>query len=197
LLAGLRVATKNFPKLIISVDSFRAEVAEAAIKEGAHIVNDVSGGNLDPNMFETVGRLGVPYILMHMRGTPKNMKGLAQYDHVVKEVYFELAQKIETAKEYGIDDIVIDPGFGFAKTIDHNYEILDNLDYFSSLGYPILAGISRKSMIYKVLETTAENALNGTTALNMATLLKGAAILRVHDVREAKECVKLFNRLRK
>jgi dihydropteroate synthase len=185
----------HIPAAIISVDTFRASVAREAIQAGANLINDVSGGNLDAAMFETVAELGVPYILMHMRGTPQTMKSLANYDNVVTAVYEELQQKLMQLHNLGIADVIVDPGFGFAKTISHNYELLKNLSYFRHLGVPLLAGISRKSMIYKTLNIEAADALNGTTALNMAALINGAQILRVHDVKEARECVTLYNRL--
>lgn len=183
---------QRFPQAIISVDTFRSEVAKAAIEAGACIVNDVSGGNLDEEMFQTVATLGVPYILMHMRGTPETMKGLTQYDHLLNDMAVELSQKCEALQNLGVKDIIIDPGFGFAKTIDQNYEILRNLGFFKRLKHPLLAGLSRKSMIYKTLDTIPEEALNGTTALNMAALMNGASILRVHDVKEANETIRLY-----
>lgn len=184
---------KNFPETLISTDTFRSEVAEKAVKAGASIVNDISGGNLDDKMFETVGKLNVPYILMHMRGAPQNMKDLANYTHVTEEVCSELKIQIEKAQNAGIKDIIMDPGFGFSKTVEHNFKLLSELEKFNSLNYPLLVGVSRKSMIYKTLEITPEESLNGTTALNMFALLKGAAILRVHDVKEAKQVITLFN----
>ena len=187
--------SKAFPQAMISVDTFRSEVARSAIEVGAHIINDVSGGNLDEQMFDTVAELKVPYILMHMRGTPQTMKSLAHYDHLITEVYQELQNKLQKLKNLGITDVIIDAGFGFAKTIDHNYELLKNLSYFEQLGAPLLAGLSRKSMIYKTQNIEAQEALNGTKALNMVALQHGAKILRVHDVKEANECVQLYNRL--
>jgi dihydropteroate synthase len=176
---------------IISIDTFYALVAEQAIAAGAHIVNDISGGTLDNSMFATLARLKVPYICMHMRGTPANMQQFAVYEDVVKEVLEFFIQRIELAKLAGITDIIIDPGFGFAKTQAHNFTLLRNLQLFSILGKPILAGISRKSTIYKTLGITAGEALNGTTVLNTIALLNGAHILRVHDVKEAREAVQL------
>ena len=183
---------KELPKSVLSIDTFRSEVASQAVKAGANIINDVSGGNLDTKMFETVASLRVPYILMHMRGTPQNMKRLNTYDHLLIDVSKELEVKKQQLLGLGVKDIIVDPGFGFAKNIAQNYEILRKLDYFKRLNLPILAGISRKSMIYKTLKTTPEESLNGTTALNMAALINGASILRVHDVKEALETVKLF-----
>ncbi len=182
---------KRFPEALISIDTFRSEVAKKAVEAGAAIVNDVSGGTLDAEMYNTVAKLKVPYILMHMRGTPKTMAKLTDYKNVTIEVLKDLAEKIALARASGINDIIADPGFGFAKTREQSFQLLNNLELFQNLNVPILAGVSRKSMIYKTLETSAENALNGTTSLNTIALLKGASILRVHDVKEAVECVKL------
>jgi len=194
---ALDLLQKSFPEMIFSVDTFRAEVAKAAIDHGAHIINDVSGGNLDDLMFATVADLKVPYILMHMRGTPQTMKSLNQYSNLLIDISKELNQKYDELKALGVSDVIIDPGFGFAKSIDQNYELLQNLDYLLRIGCPILAGISRKSMIYKTLEIEPNEALNGTTALHMVALQKGAIILRVHDVKEAVEAVKLNQKLTK
>ncbi|WP_299429955.1 dihydropteroate synthase [uncultured Maribacter sp.] len=187
----------SFPNCILSIDTFRSSVAKACVEAGAAIVNDISGGNLDPNMFTTVAELKIPYILMHMRGTPQNMQQNTTYDNLIKDIIFYFSEQIYKAKEAGINDIIIDPGFGFAKTLEQNYELLHKLDLLQNLDAPILAGLSRKSMIYKTLKTDAKNALNGTTALNMVCLNHGANILRVHDVKEAVECVQLFNALKK
>jgi dihydropteroate synthase len=187
---------KRFPEALISIDTFRSEVAKKAVEAGAAIVNDVSGGTLDAEMYNTVAKLKVPYILMHMRGTPKTMAKLTDYKNVTIEVLKDLAEKIALAHASGINDIIADPGFGFAKTREQSFELLNNLQLFQNLKVPILAGVSRKSMIYKTLETSAENALNGTTSLNTIALLKGASILRVHDVKEAVQCVKLFENLK-
>ena len=183
---------KIFPEALISVDTFRSEVAKNAVEAGAVIVNDVSGGNLDTKMYETVAKLNVPYVLMHMRGTPITMTKLTDYKNVTIDVIKDLSEKIALARAEGINDIIADPGFGFAKTREQSFQLLNNLELFKNLDIPILAGLSRKSMIYKTLDTSAENALNGTTALNTIALLKGASILRVHDVKEAVECVKLL-----
>lgn len=183
---------REFPNTHISIDTFRSKVAELAVESGASIINDVSGGNLDTAMFETVGKLSVPYILMHMRGTPETMTSLNQYDHLLNDIALELSQKCAVLKRHGVSDIIIDPGFGFAKSTSQNYDILRNLGYFKKLKLPILAGLSRKSMIYKTLDSSPEDALNGTTALNMAALLNGASILRVHDVKAANETIKLY-----
>ncbi|MEH6765691.1 MAG: dihydropteroate synthase [Aequorivita antarctica] len=187
---------KNFPEALISVDTFQSEVAKNAVETGAVIVNDVSGGTLDTEMYKTVAKLKVPYILMHMRGTPKTMTKLTDYKNVTVEVLKDLSEKIASARAEGINDIIADPGFGFSKTREQSFQLLNNLELFQNLEVPILVGISRKSMIYKTLETSAENALNGTTSLNTIALLKGASILRVHDVKQAMECVKLFENLK-
>lgn len=191
----IKTLIQQYPDIVISIDTFRSEVAKIAVNEGASIINDVSGGNLDKNMFETVSQLKVPYILMHMRGTPATMPKLTSYDHVVKDIILELSQKLEILRSLQVNDVIIDPGFGFAKTLKQNYELLNNLSYFEQLECPILVGVSRKSMIYKLLEVEAVDALNGTTALNMAALLNGGNILRVHDVKEAVETVKIYNQL--
>ena len=188
----IEVLAKKKPEAVISIDTFRSEVALQAVKAGANLINDVSGGNLDNQMFQTVANLGVPFILMHMRGTPATMKSLNDYKHLLNDITKELEEKKQKLLSLGVSDILIDPGFGFAKNIAQNYEILRNLGYFKRLKLPILAGVSRKSMIYKTLKTTPEEALNGTTALNMAALMNGASVLRVHDVKQAVETVKLY-----
>lgn len=192
---AIQAIMREFPAAIISVDTFRAEVAQRAVQEGASIINDISAGELDSNMFDTVARLHVPYIIMHMRGTPQTMKSMTQYDNLLREVMDYFIGKINRLTALGVRDIIIDPGFGFAKTIDQNFELLGNLDYLKILNKPILAGLSRKSMIWKTLGSSAEGSLNGTTALNMTALLKGAAILRVHDVKQAIEAVTLYRKL--
>lgn len=186
---------KEFPEALISVDTFRSEVAEAAVDAGAHLVNDVSGGLLDKHMFATVGRLKVPYVLMHMRGTPQNMQSLNQYDALLPDICRELQSQVEKLKDVGVKDVIVDPGLGFAKSIPQNYDILNNLGYFKRLGFPLLVGVSRKSMIYKTLNIAPEEALNGTSALHMAALLNGAQILRVHDVAAAQQVLTLFKAL--
>ncbi|MGB1901687.1 MAG: dihydropteroate synthase [Flavobacteriaceae bacterium] len=186
---------KNNPDVLISIDSFRAKVIRECVSAGAVISNDISAGKLDPDMIKTVGELGVPYIMMHMRGTPQTMKNHITYQHLINEIYAYFSKQIELARQHNITDIIIDPGFGFAKTLAQNYELLNQMEFFKNLNCPILTGVSRKSMIYKVLGCTAEEALNGTTALNMVALMNGACILRVHDVKEAVECIKLFNQL--
>lgn len=192
LIPAIKIILKKFPRIIISADTFRSEVAKAAVENGASIINDISGGTSDKKMFETVAKLGVPYILMHIQGTPQTMQNNPQYKNVTKEILFFFAEKTKQLKELGVKDIILDPGFGFGKTLEHNYEILKNLNDFKIFELPILAGFSRKSMINKVLHTKPENALNGTTVLNTMALMKGAKILRVHDVKEAKEAVKIW-----
>lgn len=186
---------KRFPEAIISIDTFRASVARKSIEAGAHIINDIAGGNLDPLMFEAVAELNVPYILMHSRGTPQTMKELNQYDDLVTDVLRELQAKIYQLRQLGVKDIVADMGFGFAKNADQNYVLLRELRAFEALEVPLLVGVSRKSMIWRKLEITPEQSLNATTALNMVALLNGANILRVHDVKEAIEVVKLIQLL--
>lgn len=186
---------KHFPEALISIDTFRSRVAEQSINAGAALINDISAGKLDTNMLATIGKLGVPYIMMHMRGNPKTMQQHTNYKDLIKEVISYFAERISAAHNERINDIIIDPGFGFAKTLDQNYELLNAMELLQVLEKPILAGVSRKSMIYKLLNTTAEHALNGSSALNIIALQKGASILRVHDVKEALECVTLFNKL--
>lgn len=193
LLPVVNAVLQAFPSTIISVDTFRSGVAKAAIEHGAAMVNDISAGSLDEKMMETVAQLKVPYIMMHMKGTPQTMMQQVQYEDIVKEMLFYFSEKVAQARQLGIHDLIIDPGFGFAKTTEQNYEVLQKLQLFQVLELPILAGVSRKSMIYKPLESSPDHALNGTTALNMIALTKGASILRVHDVKEAVECVKLFS----
>lgn len=182
----------RFPSTILSIDTFRSEVAKAAIQAGADIVNDISGGEFDPVMIETVIERNVPYICMHMQGTPANMQDHPHYNDVCLEVYEYFTEKIRLFEQRGLSNVILDVGFGFGKTIQHNYQLLNQLYLFQSLGKPILAGLSRKSMVYKPLSSSAEEALNGTTALNMVALQHGAKILRVHDVKEAKEVVNLY-----
>ncbi|MDQ3049557.1 MAG: dihydropteroate synthase [Bacteroidota bacterium] len=196
LLPAITYLRDNFPDVIISVDTFRARVAEKCIEKGVSIINDVSGGDLDKKMFQTVARLNVPYILMHMIGTPESMQEDPKYDNVVLEVTSHLAKKVSQLRQLGVHDIIIDPGFGFGKTVEHNYKLLNGLPALSYLGCPVLAGVSRKSMICKVLKINPENALNGTTALHMAALMKGASLLRVHDVKEAVQTVRLFENIK-
>lgn len=191
----IELILKHFSETTLSIDTFRSKVASESIKVGAALINDISAGKLDDAMLATVGKLGVPYIMMHMKGNPKTMQQLTNYAELVNEVISYFAERINAAHKEKINDIIIDPGFGFAKTITQNYELLNHLGLLQMLDKPILTGISRKSMIYKTLNTTSENALNGTTALHMVALQNGASILRVHDVKEAMECVTLFNQL--
>ena len=186
---------KKYPELIISIDTFRGSVARAAINAGASIINDVSGFELDEEMLPTIAELKVPYILMHMKGTPQNMQNNPTYKDISLEVNEYFAKKIATLRSLGINDIILDPGFGFAKTLEHNYELFSKMEVLGYNEFPILVGISRKSMIHKFFDTTPQEALNGTTALNMVALQKGAKILRVHDVKEAKETLKIYNAL--
>lgn len=195
LIPVIELILKIFPETLISVDTFRAIVAKKAIENGACIVNDISAGSLDENMMQTVAKLQVPYIMMHMKGNPQTMQSLAQYENIVKEMLFYFSEKVAQARSLGINDLIIDPGFGFAKTLEQNFEVMNKLELFQMLELPLLVGVSRKSMIYKTLETSAEFALNGTTVLNTIALQKGVKILRVHDVKEAMECVKLYNSL--
>jgi dihydropteroate synthase len=186
----------HFPSIVLSVDTFRANVAKVAVEHGVGIINDISAGLLDEKMLETVADLKVPYIMMHMRGNPQTMQSLTNYEDIVKEMIFYFSERIQKARSFGISDLIIDPGFGFAKTLEQNYEVLHKMELFSMLELPLLAGISRKSMIYKVLENSPQEALNGTSVLNTIALQKGAKILRVHDVKEAVECIKLVSKLK-
>jgi len=186
---------KKFPKTIISIDTFRSTVAKISVESGASLINDISGGSLDTDMLATASNLKVPYIMMHMRGTPQSMAKQTNYENITIEVLKYFSQKLAQARATGINDIIVDPGFGFAKTRQQSFELLNNLELFKQLEVPYLVGISRKSMIYKTLETSANEALNGTTALHSVALLKGASILRVHDVKEAKECINLLQNL--
>ena len=186
---------KHFPDIILSIDTFRSKVAAACLDAGAAMINDISAGKLDDQMLPTVAKHRVPYIMMHMKGTPQTMQQQTTYNDLLVDIISYFSERINAAKALGIVDIVIDPGFGFAKTLEQNYEVLQKLGLFKNLEHPLLIGLSRKSMIYKVLKTDAKNALNGTTALNMAAIMNGANILRVHDVKEAYECVKLAEEL--
>ncbi|MGS2726737.1 dihydropteroate synthase [Psychroserpens sp. BH13MA-6] len=191
----IELIIREFPETLISIDTFRSKVAKEAIEAGTCMINDISAGHLDPNMLTTVAQLKVPYIMMHMRGTPQTMKELTHYDHVIKDLLFYFSERLAKARELGIVDVIIDPGFGFAKTIEQNFDLLSKLELFNCIELPILIGISRKSMIYKTLNTSVDNALNGTTILNTIALQKGASILRVHDVKEAAECITLTQQL--
>lgn len=194
---GLRVVRREFPDVPVSVDTFRASVARMAVEEeGADIVNDISGGDMDRQMFRTVARLHVPYVLMHIQGVPRTMQQAPHYDNVRREVMVHLAERVDLLHQMGVADVVVDPGFGFGKTLDHNYELMEHLEDFHELGCPLLVGISRKSMIYKLVGGTPQTALNGTTVLNTVALLKGAHILRVHDVAPAVEAKKMYLKLK-
>ena len=186
---------KHFPDIRISVDTFRAEVARESLEAGACIINDISAGQIDPAIWEVVAHYQVPYIAMHMRGTPQTMQTYTEYDKLTKDILYYFSQIKDKARQLRINDLIIDPGFGFSKTLAQNYELMQQLALFKALECPILVGISRKSMIYKLLDTTPETALNGTTVLNTFALLHGADILRVHDVKEAVECVKIVGEL--
>jgi len=188
----IKMLAKSFPSILISVDTTRSIVAEKVVDWGADMINDISAGGNDKNMFATIAKLSVPYAIMHMQGTPKEMQNNPSYNNVVIEVNQYLNEKVYQLQEYGINDVIIDPGFGFGKTIEHNFALLNNLDFFQNIGRPILVGISRKSMITKTLEIKNVDALNGTTVLNTIACMKGASILRVHDVKEAVEVVKLL-----
>ncbi len=189
---AIEIAREEWPDAIISVDTFRAEVARRAVEAGVDIVNDIAGGDMDPEMFPTVADLHVPYILMHMQGTPKDMQQAPTYTDVMTEVFRSLGERVETLHEMGVADVILDPGFGFGKTLQQNYRMMARLSEFRLLGCPLLVGVSRKSMIYRLLGCTPEQALNGTTVLHTMALLNGADILRVHDVREAVEAVKIY-----
>ena len=193
---GMKIVREEAPEIPVSVDTFRADVAKMCIEElGADIINDISGGELDKEMFHTVAKLGVPYILMHMKGTPQTMQEAPHYDDLMKEVMLYFSEKIQQLRDLGQKDIILDPGYGFAKTLDHNYELLVHQEMLSIFELPLLVGVSRKSMIYKLLGCTPDEALNGTTALNTIALQKGASILRVHDVKEAVEVVRIVTKL--
>lgn len=193
---GLSVIRRVAPDAIVSVDTFRADVAKMCVEEyGVGIVNDISGGMLDKDMFATVAKLGIPYILMHMQGTPQNMQQNPHYDDVVKEVFMYFAEKVQRLRDLGVKDIILDPGYGFGKTVEHNYELMNHQEELLEFELPLLVGISRKSMIYKALGITADEALNGTSVLNTISLLKGANILRVHDVATCVEVVNLIQKL--
>jgi dihydropteroate synthase len=195
-LPAIQAITGKFPQAIISIDTFRSKVAEKCMAAGAHIINDISGGDFDKNMFEMVAKLQVPYILMHIKGKPETMQIKPKYKDVVSEIFDSLGSKVAKLRKSGVHDVIVDPGFGFGKTVEQNYKLLKSLSVFNELDCPVLAGISRKSMICKVLQVNPDKALNGTTALHMAALLAGASLLRVHDVKEAREVVQLFLQLK-
>ena len=188
--------SNKFPDIILSIDTFRSRVAKASVEAGGAMINDISAGILDPKMILTAAKLQVPYIMMHMRGTPQTMQQLTHYDDLLKEIISYFGERLALSKSHQLIDVVIDPGFGFAKTREQNFELLNRLELLHIVDRPLLVGLSRKSMIYKTLKISAQQALNGTTALHMISLTKGANILRVHDVKEAVECVTLFNQLR-
>lgn len=195
---GLSILRKVQPDAIVSVDTFRADVARMCVEEyGVSIINDIAAGEMDADMFRTVADLNVPYIMMHMRGTPQDMQHRPHYDNLLKEVFGYFARKVQQLRDLGVKDMILDPGFGFGKTVEHNYELLAHLEDFRIFELPLLVGVSRKSMIYRLLGTTPQEALNGTTVLDTICLLKGADILRVHDVREAVETVKIVEAMKK
>lgn len=191
---NIKTIRKTFPNIILSVDTYNSQTAQLAVNEGVDIINDISGGNFDKKMFETVAKNNIVYVIMHIKGTPNNMQLNPNYKNVIDEVYTVLEDKITHLKKLNFNKIIIDPGFGFGKSVDDNFKLLKNLIRFKNLGYPILAGLSRKSMINNVINTNPATALNGTTALNTMALLNGAKILRVHDVIEAKQTIQLFNK---
>lgn len=195
MIPAIAAISKWFPEAKLSIDTFRAKVAKESIEAGAHLINDISGGELDEMMFETVASLKVPYILMHMKGDPQTMQKDPVYKNIGLEVVDYFAEKLHKLQQLGVNDIILDPGFGFAKTVAHNYQLLNQLEYLDLFGLPVLAGFSRKSMIYKFLGITPEEALNGTTVLNTIALQKGATILRVHDVKAAAECIALVEKM--
>lgn len=192
---GMKVLREEAPDIPVSIDTFRADVAKMCVEElGADIINDISGGELDSKMFSTVARLGVPYVLMHMKGTPQNMQQEAHYENLMKEIMLYFAEKVQRLRDIGQKDIILDPGYGFAKTIDHNYELLQHQEMLKIFDLPILVGLSRKSMVYNLLEVTPHQALNGTSVLHTLSLLKGANILRVHDVKACAEVIKIVQK---
>ena len=194
---GLDIIRREVPDAVVSVDTFRADVAQMCVEEyGVAMINDISAGEMDKNMFATVARLGIPYIIMHMQGTPQTMQKHPHYDNVLKEVLFYFAEKVQRLRDLGMKDIILDPGFGFGKTLEHNYALLNQLEEFSVFELPILIGVSRKSMIYKLLDCTPEDALNGTITVNTIALMKGADLLRVHDVKAASESIKIVEATR-
>ena len=194
---GLEIIRKHHPDAVVSVDTFRADVAKMCVEEyGVAIINDISAGQMDEQMFPTIAKLGVPYIIMHMKGTPQDMQVSPKYDHFLKEIFYYFSEKVQKLRDLGVKDIIIDPGFGFGKTLEHNYELMNHLEEFNLFELPLLVGVSRKSMIYKLLGTTPEEALNGTTALHTIALLKGTNILRVHDVKEAVESIKIVQKMK-
>jgi dihydropteroate synthase len=195
---ALEIIKRNHPDAVVSVDTFRADVAAMCVEEyGVSIINDIAAGEMDRRMFETVARLNVPYIMMHMQGTPQDMQKDPHYDDLIKEVFLYFAQKVQQLRDLGVKDLILDPGFGFGKTVEHNYELMAHLEEFAIFELPLLVGVSRKSMITKLLGISPQDALNGTAVLNTIALLKGADILRVHDVREAVEAVRIVDKINK
>ena len=194
---GLKLIREHYPDAIVSVDTFRADVAKMCVEEyGVAIINDISAGNMDAKMFTTIAQLGVPYIIMHMKGTPQDMQTHPQYDNLLKEIFYFLSEKVQKLRDLGVKDIILDPGFGFGKTLEQNYQLMNHLEEFALFELPLLVGISRKSMIYKLLGGEPEEALNGTSILNTIALQKGAHILRVHDVKAAVEAVKITTKMK-
>ena len=194
---GLQLINRHWPNAVISVDTFRADTAKMCVEEyNAAIINDISSGDMDKQMFTTVSHLGVPYIMMHMKGTPQNMQNRPHYDNLLKEIFFHFSERIQKLYDLGAKDLILDPGFGFGKTMEHNYELMNHLNEFHTFGLPILVGISRKSMIYSLLECSPQESLNGTTVLNTLALTKGANILRVHDVKAATDTIKIVNKMK-
>ena len=194
---ALHLINRDFPDAVISIDTFRADVARMCVEEyGAAIINDISAGQMDEQMFTTIAQLRVPYIIMHMQGTPQDMQTNPHYENLLKEVFFYFSEKVQKLRDLGVKDIILDPGFGFGKTLEHNYQLMNHLEEFSVFDLPLLVGISRKSMIYKLLESTPEEALNGTSILNTIALLKGANILRVHDVKAATEAIAIVQKMK-
>lgn len=193
---ALEIIRNEFSDIVVSIDTFRADVARMCVEEyNADIINDIAAGEMDKEMFPTIASLGVPYIIMHMKGTPQNMQDTPKYDNLLKEVLYYFSEKVQKLRDLGVKDIIIDPGFGFAKTIEHNYELLNHMEEFQIFDLPILVGVSRKSMIYNLLGTTPQEALNGTTVIDTIALMKGANILRVHDVRQTVENVRIFEKM--
>ena len=194
---GLEVLRRTAPEAVVSVDTFRADVARMCVREyGVAIINDIAAGEMDADMFSAVAELNVPYIMMHMQGTPQNMQQHPHYDNLLREVFLYFARKVQQLRDLGVKDIVLDPGFGFGKTLEHNYQLMAHLEEFRLFELPLLVGVSRKSMIYRLLDTTPQEALNGTTVLHTLALMKGADILRVHDVRQAVEAVRIVGAMK-
>jgi len=195
LIQVVELLVSTFPDIILSIDTFRSRVAYQCIEAGAAMINDISAGKMDNNMMKVVGDMGVPYVMMHMKGTPKNMQDHLDYDNLTKDIIYYFSERIHAARAHKINDLIIDPGFGFAKTLKQNYHLLSELNLLAVLDMPILVGVSRKSMIYKLLDTTPDKALNGTTSLNTVSLMHGANVLRVHDVKEAMQCIAITDQL--